>query len=161
MMKQFIFLILLLPITIFSQTIAKVVGISDGDTITVLLEGNIQKKLRLAEVDCPESGQPFGKKAKQFTSDQVFGKQISFVETDTDRYGRTIAKVYYDKEKYLSAEIIRAGLGWWYHYFSKDKSLGVLQEEAKSRKLGLWQEENALSPWEYRKIKGKRLTNAI
>lgn len=127
-MKQYIFLILLLPITLFSQTIAKVVGISDGDTITVLLEGNIQKKLRLAEVDCPESGQPFGKNAKQFTSDQVFGKQVSFVETDTDRYGRTIAKIYYDKDKYLSAEIIRAGLGWWYHYFSKDRSLGNLQE---------------------------------
>ncbi|UCA58501.1 thermonuclease family protein [Chryseobacterium rhizoplanae] len=157
MMKQYIFLILLLPITLFSQTIAKVVGISDGDTITVLLEGNIQKKLRLAEVDCPESGQPFGKNAKQFTSDQVFGKQVSFVETDTDRYGRTIAKIYYDKDKYLSAEIIRAGLGWWYHYFSKDRSLGNLQEEAKLKKLGLWHDEHAVSPWEYRKMKREKI----
>lgn len=152
-MKQLFFLILLLPATVFSQTIAKVVGISDGDTITVLLEGNIQKKLRLAEVDCPESGQPFGKNAKQFTSDQVFGKQITFVETDTDRYGRTIAKVYYDNGKYLSAEMIREGLGWWYYYFSKDRSLGNLQEEAKLKKLGLWQDEHAVSPWEYRKMK--------
>ena len=80
-------------------------GISDGDTITVLLEGNTQKKLRLAEVDCPESGQPFGKNAKQFTSGQVFGKQISFIETDTDRYGRTIAKVYYDNGKYVITSI--------------------------------------------------------
>ncbi len=156
-MKQFIFLILLLPTMVFSQTIAKVIGITDGDTITVLLEGNIQKKLRLAEVDCPESGQPFGKNAKQFTSDQVFGKQISFVETDTDRYGRTIAKVYYDKEKYLSAEIIKAGLGWWYHYFSKDRSLGDLQEEAKLEKLGLWQDKYTVSPWEYRKMQREKV----
>lgn len=156
-MKQLIFLLLLLPAAIFSQTIAKVIGITDGDTITVLLDGNIQKKLRLAEVDCPESGQPFGKNAKQFTSDQVFGKQISFVETDTDRYGRTIAKVYYDKEEYLSAEIIRAGLGWWYYYFSKDKSLGDLQEEAKLNKLGLWQDKHSVSPWEYRKMQREKV----
>ena len=143
---------MLIPIIVLSQTTAKVVGISDGDTITVLLEGNTQKKLRLAEVDCPESGQPFGKNAKQFTSGQVFGKQISFIETDTDRYGRTIAKVYYNNGKYLSAEIIKAGLGWWYHYFSKDKSLGDLQDFAQKNKLGLWQDENAISPWEYREM---------
>jgi endonuclease YncB( thermonuclease family) len=107
-------------------------------------------------VDCPESGQPFGKNAKQFTSEQVFGKQISFIETDTDRYGRTIAKVYYDNEKYLSAEIIKAGLGWWYYHFSKDKSLGDLEQEAKLSKLGLWQDDNAVSPWEYRKLQREK-----
>lgn len=152
-MKKLILLFSILPLAIFSQTVAKVVGITDGDTITVLLDGNIQKKLRLAEVDCPESGQPFGKNAKQFTSEQVFGKQISFIETDTDRYGRTIAKVYYDGEKYLSADIIKAGLGWWYYHFSKDKSLGDLEQKAKQKKLGLWQDNNAVSPWEYRKMK--------
>ncbi|AZA47038.1 nuclease [Chryseobacterium carnipullorum] len=156
-MRKLIFLILLLPLSVFSQTVSKVVAITDGDTITVLLDGNIQKKLRLAEVDCPESGQPFGKNAKQFTSEQVFGKQISFIETDTDRYGRTIAKVYYDNEKYLSAEIIKAGLGWWYYHFSKDKSLGDLEQEAKLNKLGLWQDDNAVSPWEYRKMKRENI----
>ncbi len=76
------------------------------------MDGNVQKKLRLAEVDYPESGQSFGKNAKQFTSQQIFGKQITFTETDTDRYGRTIAKVYYDNGKYLSSELIKTGLGW-------------------------------------------------
>ena len=91
----------------FAQITAKVVGIKDGDTIVILEDGNKTKTLRLAEVDCPESGQPFGKNAKDFTSSQVFGKIISFVETDQDRYGRTIAKVYYDNGKYLSKEIIK------------------------------------------------------
>lgn len=122
-------LFILLCSSLFSaQTKAKVFAISDGDTITVLLEGNIQKKLRLAEVDCPESGQAFGKNAKQFTSDQVFGKTITFIETDTDRYGRSIAKVYYDDDKYLSAEILKAGFGWWYYYYSKDKFLEELEK---------------------------------
>ncbi|WP_300669080.1 thermonuclease family protein [Soonwooa sp.] len=136
----------------FSQTTAKVVGIKDGDTIVVLLEGNIQLTLRLAEVDCPESGQAFGKNAKQFTSDEVFGKQITFIETTKDRYGRSVAKVYYDK-KYLSAELIKAGYGWWYYQYSKDQSLGDLQNNAEMNKLGLWQDKNAIAPWEYRKLK--------
>lgn len=144
---------LLFPVFLFSQTTGKVIKISDGDTITLLLKGNQQKKIRLAEVDCPENGQAFGKNAKQFTSAKVFGKTVSFVETTTDRYGRSIAKVYYDDGKYLSKELIRAGLGWWYFSYSKDASLGQIQESAKRGKIGLWQDINAIAPWEYRKMK--------
>ncbi|WP_082377072.1 thermonuclease family protein [Chryseobacterium indologenes] len=150
-MRKLFYACLCFPFFLFSQTVAKVVGISDGDTITVLLDGNIQKKLRLAEVDCPENKQPFGKNARQFTSDQVFTKKITFTETKMDRYGRSIAKVYYDNGKYLSAEIIKAGYGWWYQAYSKDKSLGEMQDSAKVRKLGLWQDKKAISPWDYRK----------
>ncbi len=146
------FLFFFIPIFYFAQIFAKVIKVKDGDTIVVLLEGNVQKTLRLAEVDCPENGQDFGRNAKQFVSKQVFGKEISFVETNTDRYGRSIAKVYY-QNKYLSAEIIKAGFCWWYYKYSDNKSLGKLQEIAQSKKLGLWQDKNAIAPWEYRKLK--------
>ncbi|REC40000.1 thermonuclease family protein [Chryseobacterium sp. 5_R23647] len=140
---------------ILSQTKAKVIGIKDGDTVVVLLSDNNQKTLRLAEVDCPEIGQPFGKNAKQFTSDRVFGKWIDFVETDSDRYGRTIAKIFYDNHKYLSEELIKAGLGWWYFIYSDNKNLGIFEKVAKQRRFGLWQDENAISPWDWRKLKSK------
>lgn len=152
-MKRLMLAYLLFPGLIFSQTSGKVIKISDGDTITVLLKGNEQKKLRLAEVDCPESGQPFGKNAKQFTSAQVFGKTVDFIETNKDRYGRSVAKVYYSNGKYLSKELIKAGMGWWYFSYSKDTSLGELQENAQRNKVGLWQDVHAVSPWEYRKAK--------
>ena len=135
-----------------AQTSAKVIGIKDGDTILILLENKTQKTLRLAEVDCPESGQPFGKNAKDFTSSQVFGKIISFVETDQDRYGRTIAKVYYDNGKYLSKEIIKNGLGWFYFKYSNNKELEKLHYDAKEKKLGLWQDIKAISPYEWRQL---------
>ncbi|REC62213.1 nuclease [Chryseobacterium pennae] len=152
-MKRLMLMSLLFPAILFSQTSGKVIKISDGDTITVLLKGNKQKKLRLADVDCPENGQAFGKNAKQFTSSQVFGKTIKFTETSTDRYGRSIAKVYYDQDKYLSKELIKAGMGWWYFSYSKDDSLGRLQEKAQQKKMGLWQDVHAIAPWEYRKTK--------
>lgn len=154
-----VILTILSPFFILSQTTAKVIRIKDGDTIVVLLETNEQKILRLAEVDCPEKGQPFGKNAKQFTSDQVFGKTITFLETDTDRYGRSIAKIYYAGEKYLSAEIIKAGMGWWYHQRSKNIELGEFQETAKNSKIGLWQDSNTISPWDYRKQKRDAATS--
>lgn len=151
-MKYLYIFLLFFSNIVFAQIIAKVIGIKDGDTVVVLLEGNSQKTLRLAEVDCPENSQPFGKNAKQFTSDQIFGKQINFIETDTDRYGRTIAKIYYNN-KYLSAEIIKVGLGWWYYHYSDDKNLKMLEDEASKNKIGLWSDPNSIPPWEWRKLK--------
>ena len=64
-----------------SQTIAgKVVGVSDGDTITVLDADKRQRKIRLEGIDAPESNQDFGSRAKQSLSDLVFGKTVA-VET--------------------------------------------------------------------------------
>lgn len=151
--KPIYFTFLFIPFISYSQINAKVIGIKDGDTIVVLLEGKTQQTLRLAEVDCPESGQAFGKNAKQFTSDAVFGKEITFEKTDEDRWGRSIAKVYYDEDLYLSAEIIKAGLGWWYYRYSDDESLGELESQARENKLGIWQDSNPIPPWEYRNLK--------
>jgi endonuclease YncB( thermonuclease family) len=89
----------------------------------------------------------------------VFGKTVKFVEDTKDRYGRSVAKVYYDNDKYLSRELIKAGMGWWYFSYSKDTTLGKLQEKAKAKKIGLWQDVNAMAPWEYRKMKREASKN--
>ena len=133
---------------------AKVVGIKDGDTVVVLDSLNNQTTLRLAEVDTPEKSQPFGTKAKQFTSDQIYLKTIKYVVTDTDRYGRSIAMIYYDEDnKYLSAEIIKAGMGWHYKRYSTSKELAQFEDNAKKNKIGLWIDNNPIAPWEWRKLK--------
>ena len=132
--------------------IAKVVGIKDGDTVVVLDSLNNQITLRLAEVDTPEKSQPFGTKSKQFTSDQIYLKTIKYVVTDTDRYGRSIAMIYYDEDnKYLSAEIIKAGMGWHYKRYSTSKELALFEDNAKKNKIGLWIDNNPVVPSEWRK----------
>lgn len=131
---------------------AKVVGVKDGDTVVVLDSLNNQITLRLAEVDCPEKSQPFGTKAKQFTSDHIYLKTIKYIVTDTDRYGRSIAMIYYDTDnKYLSAEIIKAGMGWHYKRYSTSKELATFEDNAKKNKIGLWVDSNPVAPWEFRK----------
>lgn len=156
MKKNLLILFVLLSVLISSQTAGKVIKVKDGDTVVVLLSDSTQETLRLAEVDCPEKGQAFGKNAKQFTSDAVFGKTITFYRTAKDRYQRTVAKIFYDHNKYLSEEIIKAGFGWWYFKASKNLNLQKLQDSAKENRLGLWTDKNAVSPWEYRKSRRKK-----
>jgi endonuclease YncB( thermonuclease family) len=152
-MKKLLLLLLLVPVLSFSQTLSgKVVAIKDGDTVVVLDSLNNQTTLRLAEVDCPEKNQPFGTKAKQFTSDQIYFKTIKYVVTDTDRYGRSIAMIYYGTDnKYLSAEIIKAGMGWHYKKYSTSKELATFQENAKQNKIGLWIDNDPIEPSEFRR----------
>ena len=152
-MRKIFYIILFLNSFLFAQIKAKIVAVKDGDTVVALLENNTQETLRLAEVDCPEKKQPFGKNAKQFTSSQVFGKNIIFYRISKDRYRRTVAKIFYDKEKYLSAEIIKAGFGWWYYKASKNFKLKDDEVLAKNKKLGLWSDKNAVAPWDFRKKK--------
>lgn len=154
-MKSFTLLFLLFSLNYsFCQTTltGKVVGVKDGDTVVVIDASNYQTTLRLAEVDCPEKDQPFGTKAKQFTSDQVYLKTIKYVVTDTDRYGRSIAMIYFENDnKYLSAEIIKAGMGWHYKKYSTSTKLANFEVKAKKDKIGLWFDNNPIAPWEWRK----------
>lgn len=138
----------------FCQTTlsGRIVGIKDGDTVVVLDSLNHQTTLRLAEVDCPEKSQPFGTKAKQFTSDQIYSKQIKYVVIDIDRYGRSIAMIYYDDNKYLSAELIKSGLAWHYKRYSTSKELANFENSARLKKVGLWYDNNPIAPWEWRKM---------
>src|SRR5262245_3710588 len=74
----------------------KVVGVADGDTITVLDASNTQHKIRLDGIDAPESAQDFGQRSKQSLSDMVFGKVVTVTSGKKDRYGRTVGKVTLD-----------------------------------------------------------------
>lgn len=153
-MKNFLVLVLFFYINIiFSQNVifARVVEVKDGDTVVVLDSLNYQTTLRLAEVDCPEKSQPFGTKAKQFTSNQIYRKQIKYIVTDIDRYGRSIAMIYYDGNKYLSAEIIKNGMGWHYKRYSTSTELANFENSARLQKVGLWYDKNPLEPWEWRR----------
>jgi micrococcal nuclease len=153
-MKLKVLLIFFLCVQVYAQTLTgKVIAIKDGDTVVVIDAANNQTTLRLAEVDCPEKKQAFGTKAKQFTSAQVYLKEIKYRVTDIDRYGRSIAKIYYDNNKYLSAEIIKNGFGWQYKKYSISKLLANLEQEARKNKRGLWLEPYPIYPSDFRRNK--------
>jgi micrococcal nuclease len=128
----------------------KVIGVHDGDTITVLDAQKQQVKVRLNGIDAPEIGQAFGRNAKEELSEQVFGKTVRVVVAGTDRYGRTVGDVYV-REKWVNLEMVAYGMAWHYKQYSKSPELAKAQESAKAKKLGLWADKNPVPPWEYRK----------
>jgi len=151
-MKLIYILFFLVSQFLFSQS-GKIIAIKDGDTFVILEENFVQNTLRLAEVDCPENSQPFGKNAKQFTANKIFGKYVKYENLGRDRYGRIIAKIFYDNGKYLSEELIKNGLGWWYFKYSKNQKLGALEYRAREKKIGLRKDKNPIEPWNWRKQK--------
>lgn len=129
-----------------------VVGVADGDTLTILVDGHEQIKVRLAEIDAPEKSQPFGQHSKQSLSDLCFDKDAVLQKTATDRYGRTVAKVTC-AGIYANGEQIRAGLAWAYRKYLRDQSLLGLESDAREAKRGLWIDSEPVPPWEFRKLK--------
>jgi endonuclease YncB( thermonuclease family) len=134
-----------------SEYLGRVVGVTDGDTLTLLVDQK-QIKIRLSQIDTPESGQPYGAKAKQALSDLAFGKEARAKVEDIDRYGRTVARVYVGDTD-VNAELVRQGAAWVYRKYATDDSLYRIETEAKDAKRGLWglPESERTPPWEWRK----------
>ena len=135
-----------------SEFTAKVIAVKDGDTIEVLYDGK-PIKIRLAHVDCPEirKSQPFGRAAKQITSDICFGQNVKVInENEFDRYKRLIAVVINQQNKNVNKELVIAGLAWHYKKYSTDIEYDQLETAAKANKIGLWTDENPTPPWEWR-----------
>lgn len=136
----------------------QVVGVADGDTITILSPDKRQIHIRLYGVDCPEGGQDFGSRAKQFTSSKVFGKTVEIDPMDTDAYGRTVAIVKVDGAN-LSQMLVESGMAWVFDKYCKMMpdcgDWRQRQEDAKNKRNGLWSGSNPTPPWDYRHAKPK------
>lgn len=132
--------------------LCKVVGVSDGDTITALCRDNERLKIRLAEIDAPEKAQPFGMRSKQSLSDLCFGKQAEITPRERDRYGRTVARIQCEGAD-ANAEQVRRGMAWVYDKYVKDRSLYQLQDKAKAEHVGLWADNSPTPPWAWRKAR--------
>jgi endonuclease YncB( thermonuclease family) len=131
---------------------ARVVGITDGDTLTVVDEQKRQHTIRLAEIDAPERGQPWGDRAKQALSAFVFGKTISVQQTDTDRYGRVVGRLFSDGRD-VNRAMVAVGAAWAFRRYLTDTSLIEVEARAKRERIGLWSmpEAQTVAPWDWRR----------
>ena len=140
------------PALLSAQAIqGKVVHIADGDPLTVLVDQQ-QVKVRLAEIDAPESHQDYGQRAKQALGNLVFGQEVTVDDEGKDRYGRTIGRVHLGRLD-VNAEMVRTGFAWVYRKYAKDQSLYALEDEARTARRGLWASDVRVPPWERRKEK--------
>lgn len=123
-------------------------SIQDGDTLTVLVSRK-QIRVRLTEIDAPERRQAFYARSKTSLAELCAGKLATVAEEGIDRFGRTLGKVTCAGVE-ANAEQVRRGMAWVFDRYVKRRSLYDLQLEARRATRGLWQERNAIPPWEWR-----------
>lgn len=131
----------------------RVVSVADGDTVTVLTDGNTQLRVRLANIDCPErGGQPWGQRAREAAAVLVAGRQVRVETSGKDRYERYIGTVHVDGLN-VNTQLVRDGHCWVYTRYNQDPALPALQAEAKAAERGLWSLPPAerVEPWLWRR----------
>ena len=156
-MKILAALLLFLSLPVAAATLeGRVVGVSDGDTITVLDRENVQHRVRLSAIDAPEKAQPFGNHSKEHLSKWVYNRAVFIEWNKQDRYGRIVGKVFMDGHD-AGLEQVRAGMAWWYRDYSKEQTPEDLalyektEQAAREGKLGLWRDAAPIPPWEWRR----------
>jgi micrococcal nuclease len=111
--------------------VGRVIDVSEGDMITVLIDRS-PMKVRLYGIDCPEGAQPFGTAAKHFTSEVALGRTVTVVPIAKDRHGRTVADVFLPDNRLLNHELVKAGFAWWFRrYALEDETLKQLEADAR------------------------------
>lgn len=132
----------------------RIVGVADGDTVTLLTPQKQSIKIRLNAIDAPEKGQDFGNASKKSLSDLCFGKEASIDAQGTDKYKRTIGEVHclQSAGHYVSANIhqVQTGMAWVYRQYSDDTKLIQLEGEAQAASIGLWSQPDPMPPWDFR-----------
>lgn len=146
----------------------RVVGITDGDTITVLDALQTRRKVRLAGIDAPEGGQPFGDRSKQQLTQLLQGRQVRIEWSKTDVHGRLVATVHLTDAEACAAppcpsavdaalEQLHAGMAWHYKEFEHEqppqdrRRYAAADQQARTSRVGLWAEQDPVPPWEWRR----------
>ena len=126
----------------------KVIGVSDGDTLTVL-DRQQPVRVRLAGIDAPEIGQPFARRAKSSLSELAYGKVALVDAHERDVYGRVLGRVRVGGVD-LNAEQVRRGYAWVFRRFTHDPKLIALEDDARAARRGLWAGGAPIPPWTWR-----------
>ena len=149
---------LLLSLQLFAHAevlVGRVVGVSDGDTITVLDADKTEHKVRLMGIDAPEKSQDFGAASKQALSNYIYQKEVTVDYKKIDKHKRKVGKVILDKQDVCLA-MIELGMAWHYKDYEKEQSKTdrdlYRQAELKAResRIGLWQDSKAIKPSSFR-----------
>jgi endonuclease YncB( thermonuclease family) len=157
------------PIRTIEGVVSKV---SDGDTIHVKDAFGTKVKVRLYGIDAPETekgnkrtgriskpGQPYGEESYQALQSKVLRKNIKLDIMDVDQYKRSVGILWLNG-KNINKEMVAEGYAWAYRqYLDRPHASEYieLEEQARAKKLGLWEQNNPQPPWEFRKSlkKGK------
>jgi len=134
----------------------KVIGVADGDTVTLLDDQKNQHIIRLQGIDAPEKAQAFGNKSKQSLHEMVHGKEVFVDVQKKDKYGRSVGKIMVNQTD-ACLEQIKRGMAWHYKQYANEQSpedrdvYAQAESTARAQSLGLWKDKSPTPPWAFRK----------
>ncbi len=132
-----------------------VIGVSDGDSITVLDSDKRQHKIRLQGIDASEKAQAYGQKSKESLSKLVYKKTVQVHWSKKDRFGRTVGQVMIGDID-VCLEQVRRGMAWHYKDYQDEQSIedralyDRAETQARERRSGLWQDPAPMEPSVFR-----------
>ena len=129
----------------------KIKRVVDGDTIHVFYQDEVYK-IRLTEIDAPERDQPYGSNSTEYLKSLLKEGMVDVDISGTDRYGRKLGRLYW-RGIDINRELVSAGYAWVYDQYVTDNSFYENQSKARNSKKGLWEDQNPLEPWNWRKLK--------
>jgi endonuclease YncB( thermonuclease family) len=164
------FMLAMLPTILFAKEPIRIIEgivtkVTDGDTINVTDPLGTKLKVRLYGIDAPETeksnkktgrvskpGQPYGDEAYQALNSKIYRKQVKLEIMAVDQYKRSVGIVYLNG-KNINQEMVAEGYAWAYRqYLDRPHASEYIQleEQARARMLGLWQQNNPQPPWDFR-----------
>ena len=129
----------------------KIKKVVDGDTVHVFYQDDVYK-IRLTEIDAPERDQPYGANSTKYLKGLLKEGRVDVDISGTDRYGRKLGRLYWQGLD-INRELVSAGYAWVYDQYVTDNSFYENQSKARNSKKGLWEDQNPLEPWNWRKLK--------
>jgi endonuclease YncB( thermonuclease family) len=128
-----------------------VVAIHDGDTLTLESEGR-RIRVRLAQIDAPEQGQPWGRRAREALAKLALEQPARLRVFDRDEYGRSVGDVFVG-DRLVNEALVREGHAWSYPRYVRNPAIPAAELEARREKRGLWRLPPAEQqpPWDWRR----------
>ena len=129
--------------------------VMDGDTLLVVLDGESEPvKVRIKDIDAPESCQPGGEAAREAMIALAMRQRVEVDRVAEDVYGRQVARVMRG-ELDLGAEMVRTGMAWAYRFKTGKGPYARWQRQAQQERRGLFAaRETAMSPPVFRQFHG-------
>ena len=152
-MKHIVIFLLLISSNLLSLELkGKIIHISDGDTVHLLTDNKEKIKIRLNDIDAPESKQAFGNKSKENLKNYIYQKNVVVEYKNKDKYKRVLGTIYYQNRD-INLQQVKNGYAWVYKKYSKNPIYFKAEQDARINKIGLWSDKNPIEPWEFRKNK--------
>jgi micrococcal nuclease len=121
----------------------------DGDTVKII-DGNLQYKLRLTDIDAPEKAQSYGLKSRRALIAFCKNADVAVFLSGIDKYHRNLGRLQCNQQD-ASLFMVQNGHAWFNSRYSADGTLLAAEQEARRSKLGLWANKQQTPPWLWRK----------